>query len=341
MTRALAGCALFGALALLTPQAQAQPRGGGDAPKPDGTKANMAAPPATSVPLAQSLSGPAKEAFDAAQLLSNNSDFAGALTKFEQAYALSGDTRLLFNMAVCAKSLRSYVLMRSLLLRYQREAGAALSAEDRSIIDAALAASRGLVGAVKLDVDPAGARVLIDGRVLGTTPLAEPVTLDLGDHALFVQKAGFDPIEQTLHVMGGNEMTLTLRLTAQRPTAQLLVSADPKAAVTVDGQLGSGGRFDGVVAPGPHDVLVTQPGKVTQRTQVQVHAGEALRIDVTLHDERQAAPVWPWVAGGVVLAAGAAVGGYFLFKSSSNQGPEPVTCSFGCVTLSAARGVGR
>src|SRR5207253_10729261 len=134
---------------------------------------------------------------------------------------------------VCAKSLRAYARMRSLLLRYQQEVGAALSAEDQSVIEGALVASRDLVGAVKLDVDPAGARVLVDGRAIGTTPLAEPATLDLGDHALRVEKAGFDPVEQTLHVAGGNEITLTLRLPAQRPTVSLAAAPRPAAQLVV------------------------------------------------------------------------------------------------------------
>ena len=74
--------------------------------------------------------------------------------------------------------------------------------------------------------------------------------------------------------------------------------------------------------------------------EVQLRAGEMRRIDVTLHDERRAASVWPWIVGGVALAAGAAVGGYFLFRTS-DPGPAPVTGGFATVKLSVATGVGR
>src|SRR5689334_22269596 len=141
---------------------------------------------ARTVPLAESLTGPAKEAYDSAKVLLNNHDWAGAYTKFQQAYDLSKDPRLLFNMAVCARDMRQYARTEQLLVRYEHEAGANLSSEEKAQVDAALATVRALVARVKLDVSEEGASVAVDGNPAGTTPLPAPLVVDLGKHTLSV-----------------------------------------------------------------------------------------------------------------------------------------------------------
>src|SRR5260370_39809457 len=100
-------------------------------------------------PLAQALSGPAREAYSSAQVLVNNGDFTGAYAKYGQAYDLSKDPRLLFNMAVCARNTHDYARMQGLLVRYQRDAGSSMAPQDRADGESALATIRTLVGAVK------------------------------------------------------------------------------------------------------------------------------------------------------------------------------------------------
>ena len=67
--------------------------------------AAQAAPKQAQIPLGDALSGEAKAEYDAARILFGDDDFAGALVKFERAFEFSGDLRLLWNMAVCEKSL--------------------------------------------------------------------------------------------------------------------------------------------------------------------------------------------------------------------------------------------
>jgi hypothetical protein len=99
-------------------------------------------PEAAHVPLAQTLQGPAKDAYSSAGLLFNNGDFAGAFTKYRAAYDLAKDPRLLYNMALCEKNIRHYAQMQVLLLRYERESGPTLSAEHKDAVEGALAAIR-------------------------------------------------------------------------------------------------------------------------------------------------------------------------------------------------------
>jgi hypothetical protein len=284
-------------------------------------------------PLGESLSGPAKDAYVSAQILLNNDDFAGALKKYGQAYDLSRDPRLLFNMAVCARSLRAYAQMQSLLTRYVREAGAAMTAQDKADVDSALGAIRNLVGTVRLAVTEADAAVAVDGVVVGTTPLANPLIVDLGAHKLSVTKAGFQSADQAMDIQGGTEVAVAITLIAQRHLAQLIVTSDDDATVRIDDTLPAKGRFDGQVASGLHDVRVTEHGKVDYRAQVDLKDGETRTLQVTLESEKHGA-VWPWIVGGAAVVAGAVVGGYFLFKSSP-EASAPASGTFANVQLSS------
>ena len=296
-----------------------------------------AASPKHQLPLAQALSGAAREAYSSAQVLVNNGDYTGAYAKFWQAYELSKDPRLLFNMAVCARNTHDYARMQGLLARYQREAGSSMAADDKADVENALATIRTLVGAVKLSVSEAGAAVLVDGQQVGTTPLADPIVLNLGKHTLSVTKGGFQSAEQALDIAGGSETPIALTLVAQRHVARLIVGSDEGATVVVDGQNAAKGHFEGQVAPGRHEVSVTEPGKLPYKAQIDLRDGEMRSLDVTLESEaRGGAPIWPWIVGGALVAAGAAVGGYFLFQPQDQTLGVPDGRS-GTVRLSAWR----
>ena len=78
---------------------------------PTGSAAAPAATPAPVKPLSEALTGVAKAEYEGAKILYIDKDFASAIAKFQRAYELSSDARLLFNIAVCQKNLRKYSKM--------------------------------------------------------------------------------------------------------------------------------------------------------------------------------------------------------------------------------------
>jgi hypothetical protein len=273
--------------------------------------------------LSESLTGPAKEAYESARVLLNNHDPAGALTKFQQAYDLSKDPRLRFNMAVCARDLRAYARMQKLLLLYEKEAGASLSAQEKADVDAALATIRDLVGTLKLMVNEAGATVVLDGENIGATPLDEPVIVDLGRHTLIVRKPGFDPAEKNVETAGGSEINLAITLSEEQHVGRLAVVTDSAATIIVDKKEVGIGRYEGTLPAGTHEVLVRGPGKKPYESLVDLRSGETRSLQVTLLNESRGLGIWPWVVGGAMVAAGASVGAYFLFRPKDQRGPLP------------------
>jgi hypothetical protein len=271
-------------------------------------------------PLAESLQGSAKEAYVSASLLMKHGDFAGAELKYNQAYELSSDPRLLFDEAVCEKELRHYARMQAFLLRYRSEAGAGMSVEDQRTVEAALGAIKNLVGSVAVTSNVPGAELVIDDEPAGTTPLPAPLVLDLGKHKVGLRKEGYEPVETTIEVQGGVAIVQPVSLVAHVRTAHVVVAAEPDATIALDGTVVARERFDGTVAPGTHALQVLAPGKTAYQSEVELREGETRTMEVTL----KARPtVWPWVLGAAVTAAGLGVGAYFLFRPQPESRPAP------------------
>ena len=82
-------------------------------------------------PLAQSLPQDARRDYDAGKLLFEDGDFATALLKYQAAFDETHDARLLWDVAVCEKSLRHYARALATLSRYLAEGGELLTPGDR------------------------------------------------------------------------------------------------------------------------------------------------------------------------------------------------------------------
>jgi hypothetical protein len=144
-----------------------------------------------------------------------------------------------------------------------------------------------------------------------------------------VELSGYEPFEKSVDVPGNNafEVAVTLQqASAPTPSAPRLSvsSAGEKDIIAVDGKVLGSGHWEGTVAAGEHTVRVTAPHKKNYESHVQLAPGSSRSVQVTLEDEAASGSgVWYWVAGGAVVVAGAAVGGYFLLKPKDESGAHP------------------
>ncbi len=65
-------------------------------------------------------------------------------------------------------------------------------------------------GMVSLSTDPSGAKVIIDGKIKGITPIT--LTLPSGTHELILTKLGYHSLEATLQVVAGETTPVSLEL---------------------------------------------------------------------------------------------------------------------------------
>ena len=280
-------------------------------PKAAAPKARRAQPS-----LSKSLTGMAKAEFAAAKILYEDDDFANAIVKFQHAYDLANDPRLLWNIAACEKNLRHYTRALAAIGRYQQEGEANLTKQDRTDATALDKVLRTLISTLTVLVSEPGADIFVDEEKIGTSPLTAPVLIDVGKRVLRVHKPGFKDFVDSRQAQGATALTVVARLDKEVHRGQALVQAGPKDLIAIDGKAVAQARWEGPLASGGHTLRVTAPGMAAYQSELLVQDDRTRRIEVTLISlpKPVETSTWVWISGGALLAVGTIIGGAVLFK---------------------------
>jgi hypothetical protein len=288
-------------------------------------------------PLLEELSGQGRTSFEQGKELFEGGDYATARAKFKESYNYSKNPRLLWNMAACSARMQHYVDAIVEAERYLAEGQGKLVKDQTDTANGSLAEWRTLVATATITVTPSGAELRIDDEPRGIVNAPTAIFLDMGKHEFHLEKAGYEPLTQTVNVreIGKISYAFTLKPVAM-VAARLVVNTDLEATIELDGRPMGKGLFEGTVAPGAHRLRVSAPGKVPFESLVEATIGATKQLTVSLSaerspllgavqastapnaepraEEKQGSAWWPWAVGGAVLAAGAGVGAYYLFK---------------------------
>ncbi len=238
-------------------------------------------------PLSQSLTGAAKADFEAAKVLANDGDYAGALIKFQSSYDESKDARVLWNVAFCQKNLRHYSKVAATLKRYLSEGGPLLSATDKKDAQDLIAMIEPFTTRATLRVREEGAQVYVDDELVGTSPLASAQILDIGERKIRVTKDGFRPYERALIVGGGAEVTVDVPLEKEVHEGKLIVEAPPGATIFLDGKPVGTGKTEQAVPSGGHQLRVVASGMRPYQTEIVVQDKETRSLSVALEAQAE------------------------------------------------------
>lgn len=160
--------------------------------------------------------------------LFHDSDFGGALVEFRRAQQLAPDYRVLFNMGQAYFELQKYAEALRTFEKYLEEGGKEIPKERRAQVETELEALRGRVAKLEISVDVVGAEVTIDGEVVGTAPLPEPLLVSSGRRSVVVSAPDHVSVHRVLEIASGDQAKLVLELPpVARPVA-------PVAATTKD-----------------------------------------------------------------------------------------------------------
>jgi hypothetical protein len=327
-----------------TPPTAGAPAGGKGAKPaaaaPTGVASPAVAAPASSAPAAATpapaaapdlLQGDAKRDYDAGKLLFGDGDFAGARLKFKAAYDATKDHRPLWNWAACEKNLRHYSKAQQLIADYLKDI--TITADERSDAERLRDTLVQFTAPVTFSVTETGADIAVDGESIGQSPLAGPVTLDMGARKVDVTKAGFKPFSTSINVGSGANPTVSVKLDADLHQGHLVIKATAGAAINIDGAAMGVGSWQGTLATGGHELRVTAPGMRTFHDEVTLLDDQTRTLDITLEPEASGMPKWVWIPIGVVAAGGLAVGGYFAFKSPGTTTQAPANGTLGLLPL--------
>lgn len=215
----------------------------------------------------------AREHFRQGVRLVEQEHWGPALAEFEESYRLHPSGSAALNRALCLHRLRRYREALRAFQDYSGSYGAEASDQIRSGIRQTIDEIRSLVTEVDVRVSHNGARIVVDGVAVGTSPLAEPLLLQSGEHDIAVELEGFLRQEQTVMVVFGRPQPVQFNL-EPRPRMGMLrvVSTTPGATLFIDGHDVGAPPYSGEVRADTHTVELRAPGFRTASVEVTVQA---------------------------------------------------------------------
>jgi tetratricopeptide (TPR) repeat protein len=139
-------------------------------------------------------------------------DYGTAREKLEQSYELFASLRTLYSLGLCQHALGDFGPAVRSFDQYLREAGAEAPAELRARAEELLAQMRTELGRLDVRVSTDGAAILVDGTVVGRSPLAGPVDVGPGWHVVEAQREGWRGEPQRVSVASGGTASVALML---------------------------------------------------------------------------------------------------------------------------------
>ena len=156
-------------------------------------------------------------------------DVAGALEKFQAAYAAYASPKLMFNIAQANRDLGRPV---EALEAFGKFLAGAPDASSDKLADArrSVAQLQKKLGRIQVDCDTVGAEVSVDNKIAGLAPL-DPIWTTPGLHQVTASHAGAVTAFAEADVKAGSVSTVAMRL---RPLAAPVADSTPKAAPDFD-----------------------------------------------------------------------------------------------------------
>jgi tetratricopeptide (TPR) repeat protein len=169
--------------------------------------------------------------------------YAESYAVYIAAWSLKKHYQIAGNLGDCELRLGKYRDAAEHLTYYLREYPKDKPAENAQRAQALLDEAKRHIGTLDIVVDARGADVFLDGKVLGQTPLTEPVFVEPGKHSIEIRRGQVSTL-RTLDVNAGSEQTVRLNLTTPGHPAPPAPQVDWKAAVS--GALGAIGIGAGI-----------------------------------------------------------------------------------------------
>lgn len=208
-------------------------------------------------------------------------DFQTALDAFQEAYRLAPHPSVRLNIAHCYEGLDRPVEALFHFEHYLTEA-TSIAPPQRREIEGTIRGLRRRVGTITLQVTPDGATIVIDGTETRRAPVSEPVRVVAGDHTVAISLDGYAAESQTVHVDGGADARVAVRL--RRAEVVATVVTPPVETVVTPTE------------PVEADVVVAET-PVEETPAEEPSSGGGIRFTAPF-----------FIAGGITLAAAAGWG---------------------------------
>lgn len=247
--------------------------------------------------------------------------YEDALKAYSEAYEATKDPALLYNMGRALQALNRFPEALDKLEAFQAQAGKDLLARVPRL-PALIAEIKQRVTTLTVTTVE-GARVIVRGTVLGTSPLG-PQRLVAGPADVDVEKEGYFPFQKRVDLPGGGALAIEAPLASRSTSGVLTVKASATGAeVQVDGKRVGVAPVETTVAAGSHRIVVRHKDHSDFETSAVVPAGGSKEVNASLASPSIVSRWWFWGGVGVVVAAGAAITIAALTERPADTGTIP------------------
>lgn len=194
------------------------------------TSPSYAAPPAGA-------SQPVEELISKGIALRNSNKNEEALAAFQAAHALAPSQRTFGQMGIAEASLRRWTDAEAHLAAALSGQPSPWTRKYKNLLEQTLGIVRSHIGEVNV-AGPPGAELFVDGKSVGSLPLASPLRLSEGNVVLSARKDGYREDTRTVKVAGGQATAVSLELPS-------VVAVEPMPAPSVGAPVGGVGSDGG------------------------------------------------------------------------------------------------
>jgi hypothetical protein len=217
--------------------------------------------------------------FDRGYLLAQQGSLEAAIVEFKQAYALSPHPSVLYNLGQAYAASGRAVEAVQTLRKYLDAADPKTDAERRAQAAALMEYQGQRIGTLELEIEPKGAELSLDGDPIGSAPLAGPMQVTAGTHALTVSRLGYVPRTVRVEVVARQAVQQAVRLQPSGTSLRLKVSCGvPDVTAFGDGrvigQLPRGGEL--VLNEPPTHLRFERAGFVPKERALPGNADEVI-----------------------------------------------------------------
>jgi len=208
-------------------------------------------------------------------------DDEGALREFKKAYAMSATPKAAAQMGLAEQALGRWEDADLHLTEAMHAAEDPWINRNRKTLDDAVTVIKQHVARVEVVAEPAGAEILVNGRVVGVAPLSAAVRVSAGEVAVEARAAGYTTASHVVHVVGGQYQSVVLRLEKEggpekikKVPAEIVERPPPEEAPSTVRPilkwtalgLGAAGLATGIAASIIHEKGVSDFGKALNGT---------------------------------------------------------------------------
>jgi hypothetical protein len=150
-----------------------------------------------------------------------------------------------------------------------------------------------------------GARVVLAGKALGSTPFAAAVRVNAGSAKLVVTADGYLPFEKEVMLPASGQQRVEVALVQRKALGHLTVTSTVGAVVFADGVRLGTVPAEITLSSGRHLIRVEHPGFLAAQTGVEILPDQDRTLNLMLEKEPGLlGQWWFWTGAGVLVSAG-------------------------------------